>query len=355
MYQPPHEHDGCPIRPVMNYAAKDGAPGYEVTQFTFSGSDTDSEFVIMCRGRRIIIRLTENQFSESSHLRDHYLFFLRVADEGDLDGYEVEDFYDWVMEPFLPLLRSIPSRNTGDSAIPTLQDYFFPETWVYTLNIVAGKLSPTQCETTSADTDWIRFGIFLPEELCTSWQCFQPSEIQICAETPDEALTWQPRKVQPVGETTPYFLKYLRAGDQNAAKRELTAYKRIREVITDPEVRVSRLRGLVQDGKGVICGLLLTYINCRAKTLAGAVKPHIPVALKRKWKSQISSTVHLLHEAGVIWGDVKADNVLVDDKDDAWIVDFGGGYTEGWVEKQSTGTLAGDMDGLAKVLKYIGD
>jgi len=32
----------------------------------------------------------------------------------------------------------------------------------------------------------------------------------------------------------------------------------------------------------------------------------------------------------VIWGDGKPDNILIHDKiDDAWVIDFGGGYTKG--------------------------
>ncbi|CRK31666.1 hypothetical protein BN1708_016006 [Verticillium longisporum] len=73
-----------------------------------------------------------------------------------------------------------------------------------------------------------------------------------------------------------------------------------------------------------------------------------------KWKNQVCCTVEALHTAGVIWGDVKADNVLIDENDDAWVTDFGGGYTEGWVKKESAGSLAGDAEGLTTILKTIG-
>ncbi|TKW55962.1 hypothetical protein CTA1_5149 [Colletotrichum tanaceti] len=32
---------------------------------------------------------------------------------------------------------------------------------------------------------------------------------------------------------------------------------------------------------------------------------------------------------GIIWGDVKAENVLIDSDDNAWIIDFRGNYTYG--------------------------
>lgn len=47
----------------------------------------------------------------------------------------------------------------------------------------------------------------------------------------------------------------------------------------------------------------------------------------------MQDTVRLLHQIGVIWGDGKASNVLIHrETDDAWVIDFGGGWTEGWVE-----------------------
>lgn len=36
-------------------------------------------------------------------------------------------------------------------------------------------------------------------------------------------------------------------------------------------------------------------------------------------------TIEKLHKVGVVWGDAKADNILIDKNDDAWEIDFGGG------------------------------
>ncbi|KAG7110592.1 hypothetical protein HYQ46_004978 [Verticillium longisporum] len=327
MSQPPNvpkhrtRHDSLPTQSYLLTTL----PWRLLTEFTFSDHNTDSEFVVMCNGSRLVIRLLEDHFSDSSQLKEQYLFFLKVAEEGELDGQTVDDFQDWVIEPFLPVLRSLSGQDAGAFVEPTLHDFFFAETLVYTLVIAA------------------------------AWQCFQPSDLAICAENPDEALARLPKKVKQVGGLTLFFLKLLRPGDQHSAKRELTTYRKISEAVLDPETRISRLHGLVRDERGVVFGLLLTYINCRARTLACAVKPHIPIALRHKWKNQVCSTVEVLHKAGVIWGDVKADNVLIDEYDDAWVIDFGGGYTEGWVKKQSAGTLTGDAEGLANILKFIGD
>jgi hypothetical protein len=55
------------------------------------------------------------------------MFFLEVADDFELDGYTVEDFYDWIIEPFLPKFRELPKITTT----LTSQNFLFPETYTY--------------------------------------------------------------------------------------------------------------------------------------------------------------------------------------------------------------------------------
>jgi tRNA A-37 threonylcarbamoyl transferase component Bud32 len=66
-------------------------------------------------------------------------------------------------------------------------------------------------------------------------------------------------------------------------------------------------------------------------------------------------TVTQLHRAGIIWGDAKAENVLIARDSNAWITDFGGGYTRGWVDEGKAGTLEGDLQGVAKILDFLSD
>lgn len=61
----------------------------------------------------------------------------------------------------------------------------------------------------------------------------------------------------------------------------------------------------------------------------------------------------MLHYQSIIWGDAKADNILIDTQDNAWIIDFGGSYTLGWVDAEKAGTIEGDMQGLAKIMDII--
>ena len=67
-----------------------------------------------------------------------------------------------------------------------------------------------------------------------------------------------------------------------------------------------------------------------------------------------SSLLTWLHEAGFFFGGVaKADNVLVDIDDNAWVIDFGGGYTKGWLARDCMETIEGDQEGLSRIKELL--
>ncbi len=153
------------------------------------------------------------------------------------------------------------------------------------------------------------------------------------------------------GKTTCFFKLY-RPGDTNLARRELEKYKQITESDLEADVCICRL-GVIKDDENQLVGLLLTYIECDFLTLTCAVEPDTPASTKQKWVDQVTDILTQLHQAGIVWGDAKPDNVLIDKNADAWIIDFGGRYTRGFVEREKAGTTEGDLQGLEKIVEYV--
>ncbi|KAG5758150.1 hypothetical protein H9Q72_013709 [Fusarium xylarioides] len=322
-------------------------PAWSVIQFTFSDRNTDSKLVIMCNNKRFIISLSADTFIESPKLRDRYLLFLQVAEEFELDGVTVEDFWDWIVDPLLPIFRGLPTLDQG--ALRTLDGFFKPETFVYAFQVVFDERVPQLDRDAKHRSP---FGVSVPDELCASWKSLDPSEVRIFHEDTIGPPSHTPYKVL-LNDGTVAFLKLVRRGDKQFLLNELDTYGRIGRAQLDDRMKISRLYGLVRDDDGVAFGLLLTYVDCKRVTLSCAVRPGTEVSLRERWSAQIQEAIGQLHDAGIVWGDAKPDNVLIDVNEDAWLIDFGGGYTEGWVPKTLAGTMEGDRVALEKILEYI--
>lgn len=87
-------------------------PAWSVIHFTFSDRDTDSRLVVMCNNKCFVVHLSADNFSNSPKLTERYLFFLKVADEFELDGVTVEDF--WASTPHFPEIAQYRPGNTAD-------------------------------------------------------------------------------------------------------------------------------------------------------------------------------------------------------------------------------------------------
>lgn len=321
---------------------------YTVIEYVFGIHDTLSALTVMCNGTRFRITMKAESFDDSPSIKQKYLHFLEVAEAYELDGLTVDDFYDWVLEPFHSIFSmvTLPAQTTPIS----LHHHLFARTIHYTLRAVNAKLTPLRIS--EADFGRLPAGVCLPSSLLKLWPCFAPNNVQICAANPQDALSDTPQKVLTDGKLC-YFKQY-HAGDTQNATREISNYRRIEDASLARQARISRLHGLVYDaGTDIVFGLLLLYIDCSAKTLAWAAGPDTTGELRQRWAKQVMEAVKQLHNAGLVWGDVKPDNVLIDANNDAWLIDFGGGYTEGWVEKDLADTIEGDLQGLSKILEYL--
>jgi hypothetical protein len=332
-------------------------PLYVVETFICHGVQTDTNLIVRSKGKRFLITLTAETFKDSPAIQQQYLEYLKPLQLENLsDNVTLED---WILDPFLAIFRALTPLPVGSY---TLEDYLSAETLSYTLRVAGEERIPVLYDEPPSVRDMgvplsvensDRDGPPLSPDSYSRFSVFLPSQVEIGSNLDD-----RPTKVR-INTHTDCFFKQVYHGDVWRLQNELKVYRHIQEAGSllqrdDNNVRISRLHGLVQDDSGsFIIGLVLSFIDCGFVTLLCAVKPDTTKALRERWSHQVTFTLKCLHEAGIIWGDVKAENVLIDANKNAWIIDFGGGYTEGWVEKQLAGTMEGDLQGLAKILEYL--
>lgn len=184
----------------------------------------------------------------------------------------------------------------------------------------------------------------------------------LCYDRSEDVLVKPPHRVQLSNSNshgkdhTSYFLKcFVEHGHSAQLDRELATFEKIAKSNINAGARISRLHGVVatEDGKSIL-GLLLTWIDAPKGALQYQYWRR-SLQARLRWAAQTQETMKELHEEGVVWGDAKLDNVLLDKDDTPWIVDFGGGYTPGWVDREKGGTMEGDLQGLMRIVGKLSD
>ncbi|KAE9377425.1 hypothetical protein N431DRAFT_434690 [Stipitochalara longipes BDJ] len=136
-----------------------------------------------------------------------------------------------------------------------------------------------------------------------------------------------------------------------AISRDCQVLQMIKDADLSLLCRAPRLEGLVrfrEDG-GVI-GFLTNYIEpsdelANIDPFWGNIETFSSLR-REKWAGQIKHAIEQLHSQGIIWGDVVSRNVLIDREDNAWLVDFGGGFN--W-KVELMNTIEGDLEGLREL------
>lgn len=181
------------------------------------------------------------------------------------------------------------------------------------------------------------------------------SDVEVPIDDPKLMFEVTPNKVVVDGRQ--YYFRPCRYYD--ITSREAAKHAKIAESgLSTDELRCVRLFALVEDKEGYIHGLLYHWIEHEWSLSFAVIDSggQVTVSMdqrRRKWAEQVQNTVTKMHSLGIVWRDVKAGNVLIDGKDDAWVIDLEGGYSRGWVDPENEGTLKGDEQGMEKLMKYI--
>ncbi|KAL2858577.1 hypothetical protein BJY01DRAFT_241907 [Aspergillus pseudoustus] len=145
-----------------------------------------------------------------------------------------------------------------------------------------------------------------------------------------------------------HFICKLAGSDHASFVREIIILQKLQRY---PAMQTSKLKGLIGIGTEFPGALLekIPYETC----LSGVNIEQTDVSERDRWFSRIETTIQALHAADITWGDAKAQNILIDRHSDVWIVDFGGGYTPGWVSEALEETIKGDLEGLHNLRKFL--
>ncbi|EHK22301.1 uncharacterized protein TRIVIDRAFT_150869 [Trichoderma virens Gv29-8] len=338
------------------------APRYVVEKYIVSirDDDHDARFTVRRNGKAFYIKVSPSQFVNSPMMIDKFISFVKVLRSGKevLDIYDT-DVYEWVTAPFELLFAELAPNPPGDpkDIRITLHDHLFSEFFVFTLDVIDEKRCPRRiaAETSPYRPSYVRFDDNFLDEL-EAWTLFyDPARITLSFKDPEDALFKPSEKVLIDSGQTECFFKPCNSGVQII--RELETYRKIQAAGLDSQFNLCHVHGVVMDDCGFILGILLTYIDCGGCPLSTRIHPEelddpIP-AIRNRWLNQLDTTLTALHKAGIVWGDVKAENVLIDQDNNAWITDFGGGYTDGWVDREMAGTVEGDLAGMSKLKKFL--
>ncbi|KAK6005339.1 hypothetical protein QM012_008118 [Aureobasidium pullulans] len=275
-----------------------------------------------------------------------------LEDNDKAENDSEEKLQAWILSHLeAEIDKHAPSRNEMQTI--NVHNWYHPTTHFYAIQYNDGQIIPKEVESTPA----LRFkmsnllpNVTLPKyilKLDIPW--FQASDLEIVENA--GALPAIVRHDEKL-----YFLKVVDPAQPAPTKRELKMMKDIEKLNLHQEIRVPRVQGLVSftDSKTDIMGFLQTHIE-GAEPLTHLLDSDVPQAKRDRWASESEKMVDLLHQHDLIWGDAKADNFMVDKDDKLWIIDFGGSYTEGWVDPNLNETVEGDDMGTRKIVNALHD
>jgi hypothetical protein len=249
--------------------------------------------------------------------------------------------------------------------MPLLSQYLFLAVYRYCLEAENDKPIPIhvqQDEESPLFPPLNHINEDVAQELKLYVKFFSPSTIEVSFEDPEHALSGMPTRVlvdlDGSGVKTTCFFKSFTFSHDRGLEQQLEPYVQVLKSNLGNEVRVVRLLGVVTGSDGEkAAGLLLTYIDYRCEydgILDGSIL-RTPILLRERWASQVRETVEKLHQAGIVWGDATAHNVMIDRNNDAWLIHVGfvNRYTRGWVDKEKAGTKEGDLQGVGKIVEFL--
>jgi hypothetical protein len=301
-------------------------------------------------------------------IQDRLINLLDRTASGDVDDNEHEELVDEILGVILDAGREIfkaqatphMGAHMGPNIPRDLHSVIYPPILHFQLLDTCGKaaiipITPSEAYTVSAG----EAGYHSAEEdelgIDTTLPCYSTKAI-LAVEMFVEGSGHVASRVLVDG--TEMFCKALGSAGGligTSVGRELECLQEARRLPPperDTTIRIPQLLGYVRHADtDRVVGFLRQWVPGRRLRDIDVLAT--PAQHRQKWIRQIREAVHVLHTRGTIWGDGKAGNVVIDEQDDAWLIDFGGGWTNGWVNEVLADTVEGDEQAISKIGEFL--
>ncbi|CZS90903.1 uncharacterized protein RAG0_01781 [Rhynchosporium agropyri] len=242
----------------------------------------------------------------------------------------MEEIADVVCEAGIPEFEQLAPPNPQKSLPTDLSSFLYPESFYFQLVTIEGRAQIVRKDHPAPE------GQLCPLETAASTlPTFAMGEIQVLQTFRGRHIT----KVLVKGQER--CCKISSNMTQSAVQREFDCPSQVMAADAGNLMSVPKLVGLVRapsnNHNDQVVGIIEDFIQSRpgSSTLRSINGQNVSESQKAKWIDQ-------------------ADNVLMDADDDAWLIDFGGGWTKGWVDENLAGTLEGDMQAVGKIQDFLG-
>ncbi|KAI1118288.1 hypothetical protein F5Y14DRAFT_463317 [Nemania sp. NC0429] len=338
--------------------------------------DADIILFILHRGAWFRIDYLAQNLAHSPYLSKQHQEFNEILYEDNGDE-QYQGVVEHLRRPFEDLMTQLAHNPCSESMRP-LFSYLYPPSFILEATVSDGHIQPNLKGPLSRQ-QFRRPGQYMGiiEQHVPSFasrvSVYSSRQVQVLAHTP-----WMAPTTVCIDNVKYFFKPRIGHG-----YHELQSYNKI--LMADEEspsllhsAHICRLHGLVIDsGNDVLqhyhldsdeedaywddppdrflVGLLLTCIKNEGTMYDLAPRTDCTNEDRGRWLRQIRGSVQSLHAAGVVWGDAKPSNVLIGEDGNAYLIDFGGSYTQGWVDEDKMETVEGDLQGLERIEKFLVD
>lgn len=249
--------------------------------------------------------------------------------------------------------------ESSTPCLNTLQDVLHPPLLSFSLQIVDGNLVPINRSPEEKETmDPPRVSI-LNSQHWLEYPTVKANEITLAQTSQTSSNT----NLVMFNNRICWFKPVLAGVSNLPYIREIDILFKLSRENLSQTLRFPQLEAIVLDdkysGSGHVNGLILSAIYPNHGTIADRVNGpeglSLSITLCERWYHDVENMIHILHSKGFVWGDVSPNNMIIDEDENVWIIDFGGGYTDGWVKQEDMETKRGDLEGLERIKEYLLD